>query len=67
MHGSQDDMLEIRQTDLAAGGELNIKLYRDAYLSGCFDGPVDPTAKYLILTIDGIAGMTDLNWRYDLQ
>ncbi len=36
---------------------------------GCplFDGSIDPDAKYLIFTLDKLAGMSNMNWRYDLQ
>jgi hypothetical protein len=32
-----------------------------------FVGRLDPNVKYLVLTIDQLAGMTNLNWRYDIQ
>lgn len=32
-----------------------------------FLGSIDATAKYLIITIDQMAGMTNMNWRYNLQ
>ena len=32
-----------------------------------FTGPIDPSAKYLVLTADQMAGMANMNWRFDLQ
>jgi hypothetical protein len=32
-----------------------------------FAGAIDPAAKYLIITVDRLVGMTNMNWRYDLQ
>ncbi len=32
-----------------------------------FSGAIDPNAKYLIITFDQVGGMTNMNWRYDLQ
>lgn len=31
-----------------------------------FIGPIDSSAKYLIFTIDQMAGLSNLNWKYDL-
>jgi DNA-binding CsgD family transcriptional regulator len=36
---------------------------------GCLDsfqGTIDPSVKYLIFTVDQMAGMSNMNWRYDL-
>ncbi|MFQ6058457.1 MAG: hypothetical protein ACE5MB_06240 [Anaerolineae bacterium] len=33
---------------------------------GAFKGPLSYDAKYLLITIDQIVGMSNLNWRYDL-
>jgi hypothetical protein len=44
-----------------------VHLIFDPDTFGCFQGPISQDANYLLLTIDEIAGFSDLNWRYELQ
>lgn len=58
-----------KQINLPPGKTITISCYcdscEDAYWS--FAAVLTPDVKYLIFTIDQIAGMTNLNWRYDVK
>lgn len=58
----------IEQREIAVGESFETQSGQPWPLStSSFRGPIAPDAKYVIFTIDQIAGMTNLNWRYDLQ
>jgi hypothetical protein len=62
---------QIKTFMLDPGETALLEAYGDsgdrANIFGCFQEPISYDAKYLIITIDEIAGMSNLNWRYDLQ
>ena len=51
--------VEIRATDYGRD-------FDEPYRYAAFVGPLDPTATYLIVTMDRLGAMSDLTWRYDL-
>lgn len=67
---SKPDWNSIKQFAIANGETKNMPtmcciFYPDAF--DFFQGPIDPSAKYLIFTIDQLGAMSNMNWRYDLQ
>jgi hypothetical protein len=62
---------QLFQTDLSPGESCRIYGYQQVgYLDqtyGPFEGPISPEADYLVIHIDQIAGLSDLNWRYDIR
>lgn len=66
------DWDQIKQFSIPSGDKRDFNLncyvcYGDVATFDRFQGVIDPSAKYVILTIDQMAGMTDMNWRYDLR
>lgn len=72
---SQDatDWDDIKQFTIDGGRSADVlashccTYYNQQTRQDFFHGEIDPNAKYLIFTIDQIAGMQNLTWRLDLQ
>ena len=47
--------------------EFDFSGYVGATNLGYFQGPIPVNAQYLVFTVDELAGMTNLNWQYNLQ
>ena len=62
---------ENKQASVGVGNDFRINWPEEMWLGCCdhyeFVGPIDPQAKYLVLTVDQIVGMTNLNWRFNIQ
>lgn len=66
------DWDQIKQFSIPSGDKREFNLncylcYGSVDTIDRFQGVIDPSAKYLVFTIDQMAGMTDMNWRYDIR
>lgn len=58
----------VQQASLSDGDKYETNPYQPwSFHKGLFRGPIDPTAKYIVISIDQLAGMTNMNWRFDLK
>ena len=70
------DWDQLKQFAISGGDKHTIRNYCTANMNydywvvdifDRFQGKIDSSAKYLVVAIDQMAGMTNMSWRYDLQ
>ncbi|MBI5652241.1 MAG: hypothetical protein HZC40_17630 [Chloroflexi bacterium] len=58
----------VQQASLSDGDKYETNPYQPwSFHKGLFRGPIDATAKYIIISIDQLAGMSNMSWRFDLK
>lgn len=65
---SASDWDTVQQASMPDGETYETNPYQPwSFHKGLFRGPIDSTAKYIVVSIDQLAGMTNMSWRFDLK